>query len=151
MIWLYNWYDYGRVCFHSLLTLMKHNNSCSCNFIPNRIQLYNTVCTTKITNSRMIIDIVMWFCWWPPEKPWRLIRLAATCVSQLGHHCFWYLPVTCWVPSHYLKKKKKRLIRHHRILSRKNSSEHSVVFIHKNIIKIKSLCGGAPLLISLCF
>ena len=40
------------------------------NFIPNRIQQYNTVCTTNITNSRLIIDIVMWFCWWPPEKPW---------------------------------------------------------------------------------
>ena len=25
---------------------------------------------TNITNNRVIIDIVMWFCWWPPEKPW---------------------------------------------------------------------------------
>ena len=23
---------------------------------------------TNITNSRVIIDIVMWFCWWPPTK-----------------------------------------------------------------------------------
>ena len=37
---------------------------------PNRIQQYNTMCTTNITNSRVIIYIVMWFCWWPPEKPW---------------------------------------------------------------------------------
>ena len=25
---------------------------------------------TNITNSRVIIDSVTWFCWWPPEKPW---------------------------------------------------------------------------------
>ena len=25
---------------------------------------------TNITNSRVIIDIVMWLCWWPSEKPW---------------------------------------------------------------------------------
>ena len=25
---------------------------------------------TNITNSRVIIDVVMWFCWWPLEKPW---------------------------------------------------------------------------------
>ena len=45
-------------------------SSSSSNFIPNRIQQYNTVCMTYIANSRVIIDIVMWFCWWPPEKPW---------------------------------------------------------------------------------
>ena len=28
------------------------------------------MCMTNITNNRVIIDIVMWFCWWPPEKPW---------------------------------------------------------------------------------
>ena len=48
----------------------------SSNFIPSRIQQYNTVCMTNITNSRVIIDIVMWFCWWPPESH-GLIRLAA--------------------------------------------------------------------------
>ena len=37
-------------------------------FIPNRIQQYNAVCMSNIINSRVIIDIVMWFCWWPPEK-----------------------------------------------------------------------------------
>ena len=52
--------------------------SCSSsNFIPNRIQQYNRVCMTNITNNRVIIDIVMWFCWWPPEKH-GLIKLAAT-------------------------------------------------------------------------
>ena len=40
------------------------------NFIPSRIQQYNAVCMTNITNRRVIIDIVMWFCRWPPEKPW---------------------------------------------------------------------------------
>ena len=26
---------------------------------------------TVCMNSRVIIDIiVMWLCWWPPEKPW---------------------------------------------------------------------------------
>ena len=49
---------------------IQWNAGSSSNLIPNRIQGYNTVCMTKITNSRVIIDIVMWFCWWPPEKPW---------------------------------------------------------------------------------
>ena len=49
--------------------------SCSCSsssndFICNRLQHYNTVCVINITNSRVIIDIVVWFLWWPPEKPW---------------------------------------------------------------------------------
>ena len=75
--------DTGRK--HHQITTTKHNNaqidtkpnvihnyfpSSSSNFIPNRIQQYNTVCMTSITNSRVIIDFVMWFCWWPPEKPW---------------------------------------------------------------------------------
>ena len=46
------------------------SSSSSSNFIPNRIQQYNRVCMTNITNNRVIIDIVMWFCWWPPGKPW---------------------------------------------------------------------------------
>ena len=46
------------------------NSSSSCNSIPNRIQQYNTVCMTNIANSRMIIDILMWFCGWPSQKPW---------------------------------------------------------------------------------
>ena len=33
------------------------NSRRSSNFIPNRIQQYNTVCMTNITNSRAIIDI----------------------------------------------------------------------------------------------
>ena len=53
-------------------------SSSSNNFIPNRIQQYNTVCMTNITNNRVIIDIVMWFCWWPPEKP---------CAYQAGNTC----------------------------------------------------------------
>ena len=50
----------------------------SSSFIPiaNRMQ-YNTVCMTNITNSRVVINIVMWFCWWPPEKP---------CAYQAGSH-----------------------------------------------------------------
>ena len=47
--------------------IYKHISS---NFTPNRIQQYNTVYMTNIANSRVIINIVMWFCWWPPEKPW---------------------------------------------------------------------------------
>ena len=46
------------------------SSSSSSIFIPNRIQEYNTVFMTDITNSRVIIDVVMWFCWWPLEKPW---------------------------------------------------------------------------------
>ena len=47
-------------------------------FIPNRIQQYNTVCMSNTTNSRVIIDVVVCFCWWPPEKPW---------TYQAGSHC----------------------------------------------------------------
>ena len=50
--------------------LITRTSISSSNFIPNRIQQYNRVCMTNITNNRVIIDIVMWFCWWPPEKPW---------------------------------------------------------------------------------
>ena len=50
--------------------LSVSSSSSSSNFIPNRIQQYNTACVTNITNSRVIIDIVMWFCWWAPEKQW---------------------------------------------------------------------------------
>ena len=46
------------------------SNVSSNNFIPNRIQQYNTVCMSNLTNSGEIIDIVAWFCWWPPEKQW---------------------------------------------------------------------------------
>ena len=42
----------------------------SSNFIAHRIQQCNVVCMTNMTNSRVIIDIVMWFCWWPSKKPW---------------------------------------------------------------------------------
>ena len=52
------------------ITGMTLGPNCSSNFIPNRIQQCNTVCMTNIPNSRVIIYIVMWFCWWPPEKPW---------------------------------------------------------------------------------
>ena len=36
-------------------------------------QQYNTVCVSNITNSRVIIDFVVWFCWWPQRSrvhPW---------------------------------------------------------------------------------
>ena len=38
---------------------MEFYSSSSSNFIPNRIQQYNRVCMTNITNNRVIIDIVM--------------------------------------------------------------------------------------------
>ena len=71
------WYEstisnlHGRDTQYAAIYFPYSNSSSSCsNFIPNRIQQYNTVCMINITNSRVIIDIVMWFCWWPPEKPW---------------------------------------------------------------------------------
>ena len=39
----------------------------SSHFVPNRIQQYNTVCMTNISD-RVIIDIVMWFWWWPHKS-----------------------------------------------------------------------------------
>ena len=55
------------------------SSSSSSNFTPNRIQQNNTVCMINTTNRRVIVDIVMWFCWWPPEKPW---------AYQAGSHIF---------------------------------------------------------------
>ena len=60
--------------------IIRHCSSSSSNFIPKIIQQYNRVCMTNITNNRVIIDIVMWFCWWPPEKPW---------AYQAGSHIVW--------------------------------------------------------------
>ena len=60
-------------------------------FIPNRIQQYNRVCMTNITNNRVIIDIVMWFCWWPPEKPW---------AYQAGSHSQKQVSMTWLITSH---------------------------------------------------
>ena len=60
---------YHNTTSHTVRRQKLYNTSSS-NFIPSRIQKYNTVCMTNITNSRVIIDIVMWFCWWPPEKSW---------------------------------------------------------------------------------
>ena len=59
-----------NVLMWSWYELLLSSVSSSSNFIPNRIQQYNRMCMTNITNNRVIIDIVMWFCWWPPEKPW---------------------------------------------------------------------------------
>ena len=46
------------------LPYVTPSHACGINgkFIPNRIQQYNTVCMTNITNSRVIKDIVIWFC-----------------------------------------------------------------------------------------
>ena len=65
-------------------------SSSSSNFISNRIQQYNTLCTINacITKSRVVIDIVMWFCWWPPEKPWSY---------QAGTHI-----VSSWLETFYI-------------------------------------------------
>ena len=73
--------------------LAPMNLSSSSNFIPNRIQQYNTVHMTNIANSRVIIDIVMCFCWWPPEKPW---------AYQAGSHCLAIrvLRLYCWGTDH---------------------------------------------------
>ena len=60
----------SNLCASMWISNVIQYDSSSSNFIPNRIQQYNTVYMTNITNSRVIIDIVMWFCWWPPEKPW---------------------------------------------------------------------------------
>ena len=38
-------------------------------FIPNKIQHYNTVCMSNTINSRVIIDTILGFFMWPPEKP----------------------------------------------------------------------------------
>ena len=40
----------------------------SSNLIPNKMQWIH-LCMNNIIN-RVIIDIVMLFCWWPAEKPW---------------------------------------------------------------------------------
>ena len=64
---VYPWFLWLKGIHEEIMT-WKHSSSS--NFIPNRIQQYNRVCMTNITNNRVIIDIVMWFCWWPPEKPW---------------------------------------------------------------------------------
>ena len=48
----------------------SRSNSSSNSFIPCRIQKYNTVCVTNITNNRVTIDTVMRFYFWPPKKPW---------------------------------------------------------------------------------
>ena len=42
---------------------------------------------TNIANSRVVIDIVMWFCLWPSEKPWAYQAgshddLKIECISQ---------------------------------------------------------------------
>ena len=55
---------------HCRSSSSSSSSSSTSNFIPNRIQQNNTVYMTNITNNRVIIDIVMWFCWWPTEKPW---------------------------------------------------------------------------------
>ena len=70
---------------HSFEILLLSWQSCwrsyrSSNFIRKRIQQYNTVCMTNITNSRVIIGIVIWFSWRPPEKPW---------AYQAGSH-YWF-------------------------------------------------------------
>ena len=36
-----------------------YGSSSSSNFIPNIIQQYNIVCMTNITNSRVIIDVLL--------------------------------------------------------------------------------------------
>ena len=63
------WLLFSHVISRAYTMFRLSSYSSSNNLIPNRIQLY-TVCKTNITNSRVIIAIVMWFCWWPPEKPW---------------------------------------------------------------------------------
>ena len=25
---------------------------------------------SNVTSSWVLVEIVVWFCWWPPEKPW---------------------------------------------------------------------------------
>ena len=41
---------------------------------------------TNITNSKVIVDIVVWFCWWPPEKPWAYQADSHSVKSnQAGH------------------------------------------------------------------
>ena len=57
----------------------------SSHFIPNRIQQYNTECMPNITNCSVIIDIVMWFCWWPPKKP-RAYQAGSHWAYQAGSH-----------------------------------------------------------------
>ena len=63
------WLLFSHVISRAYTMFRLSSYSSSNNLIPNRIQLYR-VCKTNITNSRVIIAIVMWFCWWPPEKPW---------------------------------------------------------------------------------
>ena len=55
----------------------------SSNFVPNRIQQYNTVCMTNISD-RVIIDIVMWFWWWPHKSG---SEMAATVSSPMVSLC----------------------------------------------------------------
>ena len=54
------------------LTYCKTSSSSSSNFIPNRIQQYNRVCMTNLTSNRVIIDIVMWFCWWHRQAAFQI-------------------------------------------------------------------------------
>ena len=46
-----------KVCDEEALSV----SSSKC--ITNRIQQYNTVRVTNITNSKVVIDFVMFFCW----------------------------------------------------------------------------------------
>ena len=66
----------------------------SSNFIPCRIQQHNTACMANIANNRVIIGIVMWCCWWPPEKPW---------AYQAGSHFYCQLSWICFHTWHFSK------------------------------------------------
>ena len=80
------------------------SSSSSSNFIPNGTQQYYTVYMTNIRNSRVILDIVMWFYRWPPEKPWayeagsddnqitktsKKARLHQYNINNYPSYCFW--------------------------------------------------------------
>ena len=75
----------------------------SSNFIPNLIQQYNTVCMANIANNRVIIDIVMWFCWWPPEKPWAYQAGSHTLLKYFNDVLFkidfnpWNISLPCFI------------------------------------------------------
>ena len=83
--------------WHIVISILKCSSSSSSNFIPNRIQQYNRVCMTNITNNRVIIDIVMWFCWWPPEKPW---------AYQAGSHS----EIIIWIENFSWKKMHGKML-----------------------------------------